>query len=107
MFFPSIDCITLPPPSEDAEIMRNIEKSEDKLSQKFKAAVPGVIDHIFNKVKPKAGYSAGKREDSCLGGSCTVIQKPASTLFSFTIFLPFFSNLQYVKFNTSNTFWPV
>jgi hypothetical protein len=60
MFFPSIDCITLPPPSEDAAIMQNIEKNEEKLSPKFKAAVPRVTDHIFSKVKPKTGYTTGR-----------------------------------------------
>jgi hypothetical protein len=60
MFFPSIDCITLPPPSDDAIIMRNIADSEDKLSPQFKAAVPRVIDHIFSKVKPKTGYTTGR-----------------------------------------------
>ncbi|XP_028409815.1 guanylate-binding protein 6-like [Dendronephthya gigantea] len=61
MFFPSIDCIALPPPSENAEIMRNIEQNEDKLSPKFKAAVPGVTNHIFSKIKPKTGYSTDSR----------------------------------------------
>ncbi|CAB4020781.1 guanylate-binding 1-like, partial [Paramuricea clavata] len=61
MFFPSIDCITLPPPSDDAIIMRNIADSEDKLSPQFKAAVPRVIDHIFSKVKPKNGYTTDSR----------------------------------------------
>jgi hypothetical protein len=60
MFFPSIDCITLPPPSDDAIIMRNIADSEDKLSPQFKAAVPRVIDHIFSNVKPKTGYTTGR-----------------------------------------------
>ena len=52
--------MTLPPPSEDATIMQNIVESEEKLSPKFKAAVPHAIDHIFSKVKPKTGYTTGR-----------------------------------------------
>ena len=63
MFFPSIDCITLPPPSEDAAVMQNIVASEDQLSPHFTAAVPKVIDHIISKVKPNTGYTTGKKED--------------------------------------------
>lgn len=60
IFFPSIDCITLPPPTDDATIMQNIVTSEEKLSPKFKEAVSLVIDHIFSKVKPKSGYTTGR-----------------------------------------------
>lgn len=59
-FFPSIDCITLPPPSDDAVIMQNITVNEDKLSPQFKTTTERVIQHIFTNVKPKTGYAKGR-----------------------------------------------
>lgn len=56
MFFPSIDCVTLPVPSDDPAIMRHVESSEKKLSPKFNEGVKAVVAHILERVRPKAGY---------------------------------------------------
>ena len=59
-FFPSIDCVTLPVPSEDAEVMRRVESRESELSTKFNEGIRAVVSHILARLRPKPGYKTGK-----------------------------------------------
>ncbi|CAH1263181.1 GBP6 [Branchiostoma lanceolatum] len=59
-FFPALDCRTLPPPSSDTDVMRNIETSQDKLDPEFNQGVEDLVKDILSTVKPKQGFGQGK-----------------------------------------------
>ena len=67
-FFTDFDAEMIPPPSTSSEVMENIEdpKYKDKISPDFIQQVEYVRTKIFEKCKPKRGYTAG----SLVNGIC-------------------------------------
>lgn len=51
--FPSLECATLPTPSINRDVIRNITAQEDKLKPAFKKAANDLMQHILRCVPPK------------------------------------------------------
>ena len=51
--FPSLECQTLPMPSTNPKITKNMFENQEKLTPKFNAGVEGVIRRILQQVSPK------------------------------------------------------
>ncbi len=64
-FFPSIECKTLQPPSDNPEILRNIAHEQDKLSPVFHREVDQLNGHVVEQLQPKRGF-AGNSVDGPL-----------------------------------------
>ena len=58
-YFPSVECMTLPPPSSDAEVMRDIVNNEQHLSKQFNKGVADVVAFVCQRVKAKHAFKAG------------------------------------------------
>ena len=58
--FPSIDCQTIPPPSDDPYILQNIEDHEGSLSEAFNTSITCVIEHILKNITIKKGFHSSQ-----------------------------------------------
>ena len=58
--FPSIDCQTIPPPSDDPYILQNIEDNESCLSEAFNTSITCVIEHILTNITIKKGFQSSQ-----------------------------------------------
>lgn len=61
--FHSLDCLTLPPPTVDEEVLQHIELHEDKLSQKFVSRVSDLVKSLREKVHIKRGFGSAEGID--------------------------------------------
>ena len=59
-FFPNIDCVTLPPPSSEVAVMRQIEKNVDKLNPDFNKQISDLVEHLKQKVATKKVFDSGE-----------------------------------------------
>ena len=57
-FFPSIECRTIPPPSDDPAVLQRIEENEHQLSPRFKDTVEKVIELLKANIKVKTGLTS-------------------------------------------------
>ena len=62
-FFPSIECWMLPPPSDDPDVMEDIENKENELSPYFKRKLAKLIHYIRQTIKAKTGLSSDQQVD--------------------------------------------
>lgn len=62
-FFPSIECWMLPPPSDDPDVMADVENKENELSPCFKRKLANFIYHIRQTIKVKTGLSTDQQVD--------------------------------------------
>lgn len=56
-FFPSLKCRMLPPPSDDPEIVEDIESNEHRLAERFNKGVADLVSYIKENVRGKTGLS--------------------------------------------------
>ena len=63
VFFPTVDCKILPPPSEDSDVMRAIESNEHKLNPAFRQGVAELVDYLFANVSVKRGFQKSSKVD--------------------------------------------
>ena len=56
-YFPSLECLTLPPPSADMDVVNNITDNEDKLSPEFNTQLEDVVRYVQQKVHAKKGFN--------------------------------------------------
>ena len=59
--FPSVQCVTLPPPSVNAAVMENISSCEQDLNPDFNKGVEAFVHNLCDHVKAKSGYEIGKQ----------------------------------------------
>ena len=60
-FFPSVNCVTLPPPSVDGNVMRNIEENIDKLNPNFNTQINNLAVFLKGKVSIKKVFQTGEK----------------------------------------------
>ena len=65
-FFPTVECMTLPPPHADPSRMRDIVSNEHLLEKGFNDKVHSLVQYLLQKVQPKRGYSKGMFVDGIL-----------------------------------------
>ena len=65
-FFPTVECMTLPPPHADPSRMRDIASNEHLLEKRFNDKVHTLIQYLLQKVQPKKGYIKGMCVDGIL-----------------------------------------
>ena len=63
VFFPTVDCKILPPPSADRDVMRAIEANEHKLEPAFRQGVAELVDYLFANVSVKRGFQKSSKVD--------------------------------------------
>ena len=56
-FFPSLECRMLPPPSDDPDIMEDIEGNEHRLAVRFNEGVVALVSYIKQNIRGKTGLS--------------------------------------------------
>ena len=61
--FHSLDCLTLPPPTVDEDVLQHIELHEDQLSQKFVSRVTDLLKSLRDKVHIKSGFGSSEGID--------------------------------------------
>ena len=72
-FFPSLHCLTIPPPSSDGALLSDITRNCENLSPCFKESIDAALQYILSNIKVKMGYnSALKLNGSML--ACLVKQ---------------------------------
>lgn len=59
-FFPTIECHTLPPPSSNPEVMKNIHESSSELTNEFNIGVEQLLTYLMDKVQVKKGFKGGQ-----------------------------------------------
>ena len=59
-FFPSVNCVTLPPPYIDINVMRNIEENIDKLNPNFNTQINNLAVFLKGKVSTKKVFQTGE-----------------------------------------------
>ena len=64
--FPTIECMTIQPPSADPEVMQDIVAKQDCLEPRFNEQVEHLIDYLLQKVRAKNGFVEGKLVDGPL-----------------------------------------
>ena len=64
--FPTIECMTLPPPSADPSVMQDIVTKQDLLSLQFNKQLNELVGYVLRHVQPKKGYAQGKVVDGPL-----------------------------------------
>ena len=64
--FPSLNCLTLPPPSCDPEIMSNIITNADKLTSSFNNDLQSAIQYILANIRVKQVYNSKEEIDGNL-----------------------------------------
>ena len=62
-YFPTVECLALPPPSSDENITQNISENEAKLSQAFTARLQETIRYVLENVTTKKGFATGAKVD--------------------------------------------
>ena len=65
-FFPTVDCMTVQPPSANPEVMQDIVSRQDSLEPRFNEQVELVISHVLQHVQAKIGFVEGKLVDGPL-----------------------------------------
>ena len=65
-YFPSVECHVLPPPSADATVLQNILQNEDKLSIDFNTCMQNFVQHVYQKVSTKKGFTTSPVDGSTL-----------------------------------------
>ena len=58
-FFPTVECMTLPPPHSDPSVMCDIVSNEHRLEKGFNNKFQTLVQHLLQKVQPKRGYLKG------------------------------------------------
>ena len=81
--FPSLECATLPQPSINAKVLRDICNNQEKLSERFNDAVSSLIQQIFQKVSPKKGVDGtatvnGKALAALAGAYVEAVNRPGA-----------------------------
>ena len=81
--FPSLECATLPPPSINAKVLRDICNQQEKLNTKFNDGVSTLIQQILQKVAPKKAIDGttavnGKALAALAGGYVEAVNKPGT-----------------------------
>ena len=81
--FPSLECATLPPPSINPKVLRDICNNQEKLSMKFNTGISALIQQIFQKVSPKKGVDGtatvnGKALAALAGGYVEAVNRPGA-----------------------------
>ena len=81
--FPSLECATLPIPSINRKVIRDICKHPEKLSMKFNTGISALIQQIFQKVSPKKGVDGtatvnGKALAALAGGYVEAVNRPGA-----------------------------
>lgn len=61
--FHSLDCLTLPPPTVDEDVLQHIELHEEMLSQKFISRVNDLLKYLREKVHIKQGFGSSEGID--------------------------------------------
>ena len=56
-YFPSIECMKLPPPTAKKEVMNNIAEREDELTPEFLVSMETAIEYVLQAVKVKRGFN--------------------------------------------------
>ena len=59
-FFPTIDCITLPPPSTDEHVMKHVYENTDKLDPEFNKQIKDLVEHLKQKMLTKKVFDSGE-----------------------------------------------
>ena len=65
-FFPTVECMTLPPPHSDPSMIRDIVNNEHLLEKGFNDKVHTLVEYLLQKVQPKRGYLKGMCVDGIL-----------------------------------------
>ena len=58
--FSNIDCVTLPPPSYEVDVIMQIEKNVDKLNPDFNKQISDLVEHLKQKVTTKKVFDSGE-----------------------------------------------
>ena len=61
--FHSLDCLTLPPPTVDEDVLQHIELHEDMLSHKFVSRVNDLLKYLREKIHTKRGFGSSEGID--------------------------------------------
>ena len=61
--FPTIECMTLPPPSADPSVMQDIVAKQDLLTPQFNKQLNELVGYVLQHVQPKKGLAQGKVVD--------------------------------------------
>ena len=61
--FPTIECMTLPPPSADPSVMQDIVAKQDLLSPQFNKQLDELVEYVLQHIQPKKGFAQGKVVD--------------------------------------------
>ena len=64
--FPTIECMTIQPPSANPEVMQNIVANQDYLEPRFNEQICCLIEYLLQHVRPKNGFVEGKLVDGPL-----------------------------------------
>ena len=64
--FPTIECMTIQPPSADPEVMQDIVAKQDCLEPRFNEQVEHLIKYLLQKVRVMNGFVEGKLADGPL-----------------------------------------
>ena len=60
VFFPSIECHTLPPPSTSSAVMQDIGNKCSELNPEFNDGVEELLEYLEKAVKTKKGFEGGQ-----------------------------------------------
>lgn len=64
--FPTIECMTIQPPSADPEVMQDIVAKKHCLEPRFNEQIDGLIKYLLQHVRAKNGFVEGKLVDGPL-----------------------------------------
>ena len=56
-YFPTVECLTLPPPSADMEVTTKITENEAKLSTDFTCRMKETVEYVVQSVARKKGFN--------------------------------------------------
>ena len=81
--FPSLECATLPIPSINPKVLRDICNNQEKLSERFNDAVNSLVQEILQKVSPKKAVDGtatvnGKTLAALAGGYVEAVNRPGA-----------------------------
>lgn len=89
--FPDFECETLPPPSADKEVMKQISTNQDKLSTLFNKGVDEIIAKLKANVKPKKIFD--KTGSACNGSTLAVLVKVVANVVNDPDSIPALDNM--------------
>ena len=69
--FPTIECMTIQPPSANPKVMQDIVTKQDCLEPEFNEKVEHLVEYLLQKVKAKNGFVEGKLVDGPLLAAMT------------------------------------